>query len=642
MTISKRFLLWLLLSLLVLAVGGCRQAPEDTGPEPGAWSASLAFDRAAAGDLMTVLTPNGGAAATTVVVGGTQLTVLQPAADDRSLTFTVPAGLSGTTTVKLGHEGESSEHELVILPAADVSQLLLVVDPDLTLSALNAILANYGVPPVAEPLRQLYGPNSYGECLGQLALIDLPEGHPSVGELLAELAREEQIWAADPKSEWGLSSASQLELSGQVGLRQTHPALTGSGVTIAVLDTGVAAVTELGARLLTQIDVLDENETGDPYLDASGNATGHGTAVATLAAGTTLGVAPGAAVLPVRVCDADGLCLASDVLLGVCRALSQVNPADGLVINLSLGGDSEVRVLSRLLESATSRGAVVVAAGGNSDSAPPHWPAAGSPGNPGLLAVGALQVTGVEADIGALLADVYFELQVPGVAALEVLDSRGNGYLSVRDDPLAAIEIYDAEVGFTLSAEADALRLVLELTSTAVTGFELLLDGTSLSIGDVADLRLTPMLQDGYLIQSLGAETDPWVELLIDPIPAEFSLLSPGTLRMLELELVQVTGAPGGYTSGDYLSLAAPAVNLTASDPAGAASAAFTGTSFATPQVAGAAALQLQLQRSLGSGDAGAVAQALLEGSRPVAVPAELAGAGRLDLRYLIGGPGLP
>jgi subtilisin family serine protease len=121
---------------------------------------------------------------------------------------------------------------------------------------------------------------------------------------------------------------------------------------------------------------------------------GHGTAIALLAAGGTainpIGIAPGAQILPVQVCDAIGECSLFDVVRGLCYTLEkaatlneettyikeeqsgvQNNDLDlfnNLVINLSLSFSSaefQAPLLTNILKEATDKGAVIVASAGD-------------------------------------------------------------------------------------------------------------------------------------------------------------------------------------------------------------------------------------------------------------------------------------
>ena len=157
--------------------------------------------------------------------------------------------------------------------------------------------------------------------------------------------------------------------------------LTGAGVTIAVLDTGFSpgldSTHELtdaqGSRLprvLPPINALLPYDPANPapsLIGADDFWEGHGTQVAMLAAGLASGAAPGAQVLPIKVCspgDGQASCRTKDVLRGLCVALSRV-PAQQLVINLSLGGASPTGAIHAVLTWAQLHGALVVAAGGN-------------------------------------------------------------------------------------------------------------------------------------------------------------------------------------------------------------------------------------------------------------------------------------
>ncbi|MCW2549699.1 MAG: putative subtilase-family protease, partial [Mycobacterium sp.] len=109
---------------------------------------------------------------------------------------------------------------------------------------------------------------------------------------------------------------------------------TGAGVTVAVIDTGVAAVPDLAGQLLPGYDWITDAAGGT----ADGN--GHGTHVAGIIAAVAnnhvgvAGIAPGAKILPLRVLDSSGGGYSSDVAAGVTYAANH----GARVINMSLGG----------------------------------------------------------------------------------------------------------------------------------------------------------------------------------------------------------------------------------------------------------------------------------------------------------------
>jgi hypothetical protein len=143
----------------------------------------------------------------------------------------------------------------------------------------------------------------------------------------------------------------------------------GQGVTIAILDTGVARDATFGDYRVRALDI------GLGLTAGTGGEDGHGTAVASLAAGAALdapGVAPAANLLSIRVTDASG---ASD-LFTVAQAILAATDAGAKIINVSLGGYATSSALTAAIGYASEHGAVIVAAAGNDQAAQLTWPAA--------------------------------------------------------------------------------------------------------------------------------------------------------------------------------------------------------------------------------------------------------------------------
>ena len=193
------------------------------------------------------------------------------------------------------------------------------------------------------------------------------------------------------------SSSNYLEAIGALKTREAG--FVGEGVTVAVIDTGISEEDQFGGRLLTNLD-YDFVDMDDDAADES--ADGHGTGIALLAAGDKFGVAAGASVLPVRVCSTDksgnNTCWTSDVILGTCYALvaaeRDLNGAENLSLNLSLGGENPTSILAEILKDANDLGTTASAsAGNNGATGVPHYPAAYSSAvaPDGLLAVGSVQ-----------------------------------------------------------------------------------------------------------------------------------------------------------------------------------------------------------------------------------------------------------
>lgn len=141
----------------------------------------------------------------------------------------------------------------------------------------------------------------------------------------------------------------------------------GKGVTVAVLDTGLAGHATLDGRCEARpadAEVVDED--GDGLRD---DQAGHGTFVA----GRVVARAPGSTVKARRVLDSWGI---TDELT-IVDCLDELGPVD--IVNLSLGGythdNTEPLALGAALTALPERTAVVAAAG-NYGKARPFWPAA--------------------------------------------------------------------------------------------------------------------------------------------------------------------------------------------------------------------------------------------------------------------------
>lgn len=188
-----------------------------------------------------------------------------------------------------------------------------------------------------------------------------------------------------------------LAYLGATGDRSTW----GRGVTVAVLDTGVASDPTFGSGRLHTLDI------GLGTTPGKGRDDGHGTSVAALAAGMSpdaAGVAAGANVLSIRVTDANGL---SD-LFTVSRAIVAAVDAGAKIVNISLGGYSTGAVLDAAIAYAQDRGAVLVAAAGNDQAAQLAWPAA----DPRVISVGA--VDRAEQQVTFSNSSASLQLTAPG------------------------------------------------------------------------------------------------------------------------------------------------------------------------------------------------------------------------------------
>ena len=159
--------------------------------------------------------------------------------------------------------------------------------------------------------------------------------------------------------------------------------LTGSGVRVAIVDTGIdAAHPDIATRVMATADLTGRG-TGDDV--------GHGTHVAGIIGGAGAvyrGVAPGAGLVIAKALSAGGG--TEDTVLA---AMSWASRQNVQVMNLSLGGPgSPTSPLAREVDALAAEGILVCVAAGNAG------PAAGtitSPGDArGALTVGATDKTG--------------------------------------------------------------------------------------------------------------------------------------------------------------------------------------------------------------------------------------------------------
>jgi serine protease len=215
------------------------------------------------------------------------------------------------------------------------------------------------------------------------------------------LARDPAIAAASPNYLYQLHSTFMPDDPHyrlqwhypQISLPQAWPLNTGTGVVVAVIDTGVyLAHPDLAGRLVPGHDFIlgtaGGNDPGDSPIPPGGSSY-HGTHVAgTIAAATdnsigVAGVAFGARVMPLRVCTTTGcpgfaIEQALRYAAGLPNDSGTVPAQTAGVINLSLGrqGGPAVPGEQALFDQLRNLDIVVVASAGNSNTSEPSWPAA--------------------------------------------------------------------------------------------------------------------------------------------------------------------------------------------------------------------------------------------------------------------------
>jgi subtilisin len=184
----------------------------------------------------------------------------------------------------------------------------------------------------------------------------------------------------------GSPSASPEELNNSWGVARSFAdaaharGITGRGITVAILDTGMAydhpdlAGTYIGGTNFVR-DIYNNIVTTDPYDD---NFESHGTHLAGIIAAQdngfgVVGVAPDAKILAVKVMDGAGFGDADWVIEGINWSVAH----GANIINMSFTGQDS-QALKDACDAARSAGVLLVAAAGNTYTGgwPVEYPAA--------------------------------------------------------------------------------------------------------------------------------------------------------------------------------------------------------------------------------------------------------------------------
>ncbi len=273
--------------------------------------------------------------------------------------------------------------------AADVDDLpgeiLVDLKDDDTASDVAAVAGEYGL-----SLR----PNStFSEAHDKFEVADVAPSDEDA--LLARLRSDSRVEHAErmtllhaefvPNDPFYSSKQWHLK---RVGAEKAWDYSCGRGVTVAVIDTGVACFDKgpfsrgsdlSGTRCEGGYNFVDDN-------DEAADDHGHGTHVAGTIAQTTnnakgvAGLAYCATLMPVKVLSKYGFGTVANVAEGIRFAAD----SGAQVINMSLGGAIRSSVLEDAVNHALAKGVVIVAAAGNSGRSV-GYPAA----YPGVIAVSA-------------------------------------------------------------------------------------------------------------------------------------------------------------------------------------------------------------------------------------------------------------
>ena len=142
---------------------------------------------------------------------------------------------------------------------------------------------------------------------------------------------------------------------------------SGAGVNIYILDSGIRSThQEFGGRAAAAFSAVNDGKGAE-------DCTGHGTMVASAAAGRTFGVAKGAKLWAVRVLDCSGSGATSGIIAGVDWVTK--NAQRPAVANMSMGGSLSATLSSAVASSVASGIVYAVSAGNNATDACTQSPA---------------------------------------------------------------------------------------------------------------------------------------------------------------------------------------------------------------------------------------------------------------------------
>ncbi|AIC93003.1 MULTISPECIES: S8 family peptidase [Shouchella] len=248
-------------------------------------------------------------------------------------------------------------------------------------------------------------------------------------EEMAELKNEESISYIEEDQEVTTMAQSIPWGIERIGTPAAQASgFTGSGVSVAVLDTGIDPHSDLN---------IQGGVSFVPGESGSDDGNGHGTHVAgTIAAldndQGVLGVAPDVDLFAVKVLSASG----SGSISSIAQGLEWTAENNIDVANLSLGSPSPSQTLEQAVNDATDSGVLVVAAAGNSGTSSLGYPARYDH----AMAVGATD----ESDSLASFSQYGegLDLVAPGVGVESTYP--GGGYDSLSGTSMAAPHVAGA------------------------------------------------------------------------------------------------------------------------------------------------------------------------------------------------------
>jgi serine protease len=189
-----------------------------------------------------------------------------------------------------------------------------------------------------------------------------------------------------------------------IGIEAAWNQTKGSGITVAVIDTGITKVRDLvETKFVKGYDFVSDRQQAD-------DDNGHGTHVAgTIAQATNnkygvAGIAYEASLMPLKVLSAYG----GGTVADIAEAIKFAADKGADVINMSLGGGGESQLMKEAIDYAHNKGVVIIAAAGNENNNGVSYPAR----YPHVIGVSALGPDGEKAPYSNFGAGV--DISAPG------------------------------------------------------------------------------------------------------------------------------------------------------------------------------------------------------------------------------------
>jgi len=325
---------------------------------------------------------------------------------------------------------------------------------------------------------------------------------------------------------------------------------TGAGVTVALVDTGIADVPDVQNQIVARANFTNEPTFQDTF--------GHGTFEAGIVAGNGaasggryVGIAPDASLMSVKVADASGSTSLGQVLSGIQLVDFSAQQFNVRVLLLPLDSNSpfppEIDPLSRALRTVWAHGVVVVVPAGNSG---PGSSTIASPGNdPVLLTAGSVNdmgsanVSDDQVSTFSSRGPTAFGEDKPDVAAPgeHIVSLRVPGSTIDQQNPSAVVEgNYFKGSGTSMSAAVTAGTAALLLSARpSLTPDEVkaLLMGSATPVLD-GDTEST----GAGVVNAAAAVSMDDSDLVLHPLPDMGPVMQPFTPPGLQFDWRQVNG----------------------------------------------------------------------------------------------------